>query len=233
MESTPSTLDLWQALATAQQAPEAANLRILCQTLEQYLPGHSLHQQLEIAGTVLEQLAEVLAVRAQRLIDAYEQHYDPQEPIVHLESCVELFIQSLHLDLSDLLEPEAAVQYPAERQSPTAEAGTVVGGIDKAALLAQLEQRLNEHPGMSEAEAFDTTIAVAHGEDVTRWSEAIAQQFENGKLTSATLLKLQHCSKLSLVEVWLGLLLGGYHLVQQGEFYDGQTIVVTLPEEAL
>ena len=41
-----------------------------------------------------------------------------------------------------------------------------------------------------------------------------------------TLPELQQALGLPLVEVWLGLLLGGYVMKQRGEFYEAETIAV-------
>jgi hypothetical protein len=73
------------------------------------------------------------------------------------------------MDLHDLFEEPEAVVYPSERQSRSATQGTIVGKLDKEALLNALDERLAEHPEMTEAEAFEAAISVAHGEDVTSW----------------------------------------------------------------
>ena len=65
----------------------------------------------------IEQLVGVYAERADYLIDGYERRHNPQEPIVNLDDCVELFVQSLQLDVSELMEPEEEVQYPVQRRS--------------------------------------------------------------------------------------------------------------------
>ncbi|MCU0571253.1 MAG: hypothetical protein MUF49_32390, partial [Oculatellaceae cyanobacterium Prado106] len=81
------------------------------------------------------------------------------------------------------------------------------------------------HPEMTEAEAFEAAIAVAHEEDVTRWVGAIAQVLEEGS-GEQTLLGLQERLEIPLVEVWLGVLLGGYGLMQRGGFYQRETLWV-------
>lgn len=54
----------------------------------------------------IEQLVGVYVERADYLIDGYERRHNPQEPIVNLEGCMELFVQPLQLDLSELMEPD-------------------------------------------------------------------------------------------------------------------------------
>ncbi len=68
MEVQQLELDLWQSLETASRFPETADLRSLCDALEQTLFDQSLAEQLAVAGDVLVQLSEVYAARADLLI---------------------------------------------------------------------------------------------------------------------------------------------------------------------
>jgi hypothetical protein len=101
-----------------------------------------------------------------------------------------------------------------------------VGVLDQSALLAQLDQRLSEQPGMTEAEAFETAIAVAHGEDVSAWVGAIAQCLTKAGKRGMWLVELQRRLKMPLMQVWLAVLLGGYEVEQRGGFYQRETIWV-------
>jgi hypothetical protein len=228
MEIKQLELDLWNALEMARQFPETMNVRSLCDALEQVIIDQPLSDQLRVVAEGIEQLIGVYAERAARLIDGYERRHNPQEPIVNLEGCVDLFVQTLQLDVTDLMEPEEGVQYPAQRRSRLREeeAGSVVGVLDQAALLAQLDQRLSEQPGMTEAEAFETAMAVAHGEDVSAWVGAIAEGIQAMWGKTVTLLELQGAIGMPLVQMWLALLLSGYELEQRGEFYEVGTIWV-------
>ena len=90
--------------------------------------------------------------------------------------------------------------------------------LDQAELLAQLDQRLSEEPGMTEAEAFNRAIATAHDEDVSEWVGAIANIFQQGQTDSLPLMELQRRWGMPLIKVWLALLLGGFEMEQQGSF---------------
>jgi hypothetical protein len=212
----------------ARQFPETMNVRSLCDALEQVIIDQPLSEQLRVVAEGIEQLIGVYAERATRLIDGYERRHNPQEPVVNLEGCVDLFVQSLQLDVSELMEPEEGVQYPAQRRSRLREeaTGSVVGVLDQAALLAQLDQRLSEQPGMTEAEAFETAIAVAHEEDVSAWVGAIAQCLTKAEKRGMWLVELQRRLKMPLMQVWLAVLLGGYEVEQRGGFYQRETIWV-------
>lgn len=80
---------------------------------------------------------------------------------------------------------------------------------------------MEQHPGMTEAEAFEAAIAVAHGENVSEGVRAIADVLEGRSLP-----EVHRRSGLHWVEVWLALLLGGYGMEQRGEFYQRNTIWV-------
>ncbi|MBD2309576.1 hypothetical protein H6G17_29515 [Chroococcidiopsis sp. FACHB-1243] len=120
MEIVQLELDLWQALDDATSAPETANVRALLLSLERVMESRTLAQQLAIGAEGLARIAAVYAARAESLIGEWESQYNPTEPVVDVDKCADLFVQSLHLDLSDLLEPPQAVQYPQNRQPPTA-----------------------------------------------------------------------------------------------------------------
>jgi hypothetical protein len=161
----------------------------------------------------------VYAARAAWLMDGWDYRHNPQEPIVALGENANFFAQSLSLDLDDLFEEPEAVVYPSERRSRSAPQGTIVGELDKDALLNALDQQLADHPEMSEAEAFEAAISVAHGENVTEWVGAIADVLEGQE--GRSLVEVQRRSGMPWVEVWLALL-GGYGLEQRGSSMSEQ-----------
>jgi hypothetical protein len=226
MEIRQLELDLWQSLEAATRYPETANLQRLCDALEGAIAHQPLQEQLQVAGEMLRQISEVYAARAEWMMSGWEHQHNPQEPVVDLEDYAELFAQSLSLDLGDLFEEPEAVVYPSERKGRLGSEGTVVGLLDKEALLAELDQRLEQHPEMTEAEAFEAAIAVAHGEDVSAWVEAIEQVLQQEPSQELSLMGLQERLEMPWVAMWLGLLLGGYGLEQRGEFYQRETIWV-------
>jgi hypothetical protein len=224
MEVQQLELDLWQSLEAASRFPETADLRSLCNALEQTLCDQSLAEQLNMAGDVLVQFSEVYAAKANLLISRWERRYNPAEPVVDLEDCVDLFVQSLSLDVAELFEEPEPVQYPANRKkkSFSQEDSSIVGEVDKDTLLNWVDQMVAEQP-LNEAQMTDQIIDLAHGENVEEWSRAIAQYLQH--FGSKILLPdLQQALEMPMVELWLGLLMGGYSLSQQGEFYDARTL---------
>ncbi len=227
MEIQQLELDLWQSLETASRFPETADLRSLCDALEQTLSEQSLAEQLTVAGDVLVQLSEVHAARANILISGWERRHNPAEPVVNLENCVDLFVQSLTLDVSELFEEPEPIQYPANRKQKSSiqEEGSVVREVDKNALLNWVDQVAADQ-ALNEAQMAEQIRDLAHGENVEEWSRAIAQYLQ--RFGSKILLPdLQQALGMPIAELWLGLLMGGYSLTQQGEFYDSQTLWIT------
>ncbi|MGI0484301.1 hypothetical protein ACN4EK_02625 [Pantanalinema rosaneae CENA516] len=227
MEIQQLELDLWQSLEAASRFPETADLRSLCDVLEQTLSDQSLTEQLTVAGDVLVQLSEVHAARANLLISGWERRHNPVEPVVNLENCVDLFVQSLTLDVSELFEEPEPIQYPANRKQKSSiqEEGSIVGEVEKNALLNWVDQVAADQ-ALNEAQMAEQIRDLAHGENVEEWSRAIAQYLQ--RFGSKILLPdLQQALGIPIVELWLGLLMGGYSLSQQGEFYDSQTLWIT------
>jgi len=225
MEVQQLELDLWQSLEAASRFPETADLRSLCDALEQTLSHQSLAEQLTVAGDVLVQLSEVHAARANLLISGWERRHNPAEPVVNLEDCVDLFVQSLTLDVSDLFEEPEPIQYPANRKKTSSqEEGSIVGEVDKNALLDWVDQMTAAQP-LDELQMAEQIRDLAHGENIEEWSRAIANYLDQTK-SPIRFLELQQMLKLSIVEVWLGLLLGEFSLRQQGDFYSNQSIWV-------
>lgn len=227
MEIEQLELDLWRSLETASQFPETADLRSLCAALDQMLTDKPVREQLQVAGEVLMQLSDVYAARAEWLIAGWEHRHQPTEPIVDLETCVDLFVQSLSLDVTALFDEPEPVQYPANRKQKTSsqEEGSVVGDVDKEALLNWLDQTVAEPP-LNETQMVEQIRDLAHGENVEAWSRAIAQYLTQVQST-IRLTELQRKLDMPMVEVWLGLLIGEYYLEQQGEFYNPQNIWIT------
>jgi hypothetical protein len=231
MEVQQLELDLWQSLETASRFPETADLRSLCDALEQTLSEQPLAEQLTVAGDVLMQLSEVHAARANLLISGWERRHNPAEPVVNLENCVDLFVQSLTLDVSELFEEPEPIQYPANRKQKSSiqEEGSVVGEVDKATLLNWVDQVAADQ-ALNEAQMAEQIRDLAHGENVEEWSRAIAHYFSTFVTQKScqshitiSLTDLCHAMQKSLVEVWLGLLLGdkSYQFYQtSNNFYD-------------
>jgi hypothetical protein len=225
-EENQALSDFWKDLAFATAHPQAADVATLCQTLDALLIPLSSQDQLTWGAEAITRLSEIIHARSAFLIGDWEQRHNPSEPQIQLEQSVDLFVQSQHLDFSDLFEPSDSVQYPTGRQSRLPLSGSVAGELDKQSLLAALDRQMETHPGMSDVEAFNTALSVAHTEDISAWTTAIATYLEQGHAT-ASLTQLCEHLHLPRMALWLSLLLGGFALepIDAVEFY-GQDIQV-------
>ncbi len=224
--------ELRQAIAGALETPGSAELNLFYERLEGLISGQPLALQLQLAGTILLQLCELYAARFDLSISNWESQHQPLEPVVSLESCVDLFVQSLSLNLSELFEPEIPVQYPAHRQPAS---GSTAMEVDRATLLLLADQMAEP---VCEAdlnrELSEQIQRLAHDENVEQWSARIRSCLLAPSQASSQashqfgyrLLDIQQQLQMPLIELWLGLLLGGYSLEQRGDFYDGDAIWV-------
>lgn len=209
MQGTQLELNLQQALAD----PPTADLKHLWQILDEVLQPLPEQQQLQIAGEAIAQIVEVVCGRAQQILDGLEHsqhsfHAEPQIEICLSREFLEPFIrQSVTLNLDQMLVPPTNRQREKGIQS-------VVGECNKEALLLMLD----------EEQAKQQALAVAHVEAVEDWSNRLREFFMQTD-KPALLNELVQDLQMNWVEIWLGLLLGGFRLEQQGEFYDPKTIL--------
>jgi hypothetical protein len=225
MEVVQLQLDLWQSLETAAQFPETADVRSLCWMLELSIAEQPLNEQLQMGGNAIAQLADVFAARAELLITNWKQQYDPSEPVIDLNDCSELFVQSLHLEMDELFEEPEGVCYPEQRRSPCKAEQSLVGEVEKATLLSFVDEL-----ELSEAELTEQVQDLAHDEPIMEWVEAIQGFLSQQPLGQAvSFVELMRSLALPKVAVWLGLLHGqDWQLQQTGEFYDGAGVTICI-----
>ena len=259
MEIEQLELDLWQSLEIATKFPQVAEFCHLCTALELELAERPVLEQLQVASNVIVQLSQIYAARVEILLSEWERRYNPTEPIVDIDRCIELFVQSQHLDVAELFEPPDTVNYPQQRQIPNPEKNSsVVGQVDKSILLQHLDDLVGEAPIQSQEQQMQQIRELAHDEDVSAWTSAIAQFLSSRQVQSVRLLELvegvqyptvepgeqqrlgirdrepqalAHALATPLVQTWLALLLGGFELKQStDDFYYLEGIWVQNPE---
>jgi hypothetical protein len=71
-------------------------------------------------------------------------------------------------------------------------------------------------------------LTTAHSEDVTRWTAAIVQCLQAAPDCLVSIAQLSQSLQTPWVEMWLGVLSGGFQLEQRGEFYSSP-VWVKLP----
>jgi hypothetical protein len=220
MEPRQLELDLDGLIQDAMASPMAADLRQIWQRLEPLIRHLPDHEQLRVAGKAINLLAEVYQSKARQLLDAWEEGYNNQGPVISDELLAGLVQQTMHLDISNLIKKPQ--QRRSKKIQPVQPDDSVVGVVEKEQILAFIDAQ-------EEAIAKEQALAAAYDEDVSAWAEAIRSWMEkHAKKRLVSLVKLHQGLEMPLVVLWLGLLLGGFELEQRGEFYE-QNIWVRSP----
>jgi hypothetical protein len=193
------------ALDTAWVDPETTHLGQLWQAIEPVLGCLDLHEQLAVGGAVIERLATLHQAKAEALFEQWQAVYDPEDPTLAQDWLRGLVRSSQQLDTEGIVAPPSRQRAKAERVHDD---DSVVAIVDKADILAMVD----------EMEAAQQAIA-AYDESVGFWVEQIRAWFE-AHPQSIEVRQLQTQLDWPLVQIWLGLLLGGFQLeAGEGEFY--------------
>jgi hypothetical protein len=210
-------LDLWEVISTARQTPEDANLPMVFKLLELTLVDLDTRSQLRIAGEAVSQIADLFCDRSSFLFEELHSRTVNGEPIMADDAFNRYVRQSMVVDFDQFIEPLQSL--PRKIPEQIKNGNSIVGEIDKDVLIQALEQESL----LSFEEEFERAISIAHTENVSAWVDAIAHCIANN--TSPICLQaLQKTLKFSIVEIWLGLLLGDFKLEQRGSFYDSREI---------
>ncbi|MGG6265584.1 hypothetical protein ACQ4M3_06210 [Leptolyngbya sp. AN03gr2] len=235
MDSRQLELDLWRSLEIATACPdEKEMLTTVWQTYDQWaemIATQPASTQLELAGEILQQIAELICLRSDILIEEWKQQHDPVEPIVDISGRSDLFMQTQEFNLSRLIERDLPAPYPEYRQSPTKveSAESAAGSVNPARLIAAMGDQLQQEAKLADeevAEAFKAAIETAHNENVAQWTQAIVTFWETTQVHAISFAEL--CQQLNRpwIEVWLALLLGGFLLELRGDWYEGEIWIV-------
>jgi hypothetical protein len=181
----PEQLTIWTFLDRVVAEPVAANTIDLSNWIGSL--------DLEPAGDALVVWADCYRDRAIKLLDEWQhQPYlfagELVEPQYDRAIFEELVLGRMEWDLGDLVETSDNY-YPPGRQ-----AVSTVAPVSKSTALELCQQ-------------LQAAMDVAHSEDIERWSRRIRETIAeyDGEIS---LSKLRERADLSLVDVWLGLLLG-------------------------
>jgi len=220
----PLELLLWEMLREATIAPAEADLRQLLDGLETSLLKLNTPEQLQVIAEAITQIVQVFQERSVLAFEELEATNSDEGPVMPSDAFDRYVRQTMEVDFESFIEPLTRLP----RKSPERlEAGdSVIGELDKAALLQVLDEQMSQEPELTEAEIFNRTLALAHDEDVSAWSAAVTQWMAEQQVATISLLGLQQAMGVPLVQLWLTLLLGGYAIEQRGEFYQTEQLWV-------
>lgn len=217
--TTYRQLTIWDVLDELSESPPTSSLDAVWECLDTELHDLPVETQLSTAGIAFNQIADILKSRAEVLLQDTHDRNSLLGPIVSTDLFAGLVRTTMHLDLDDLIEPETPQTFkphgPHQFSYPNQEGDSVAAPVEKANVLAMIE----------EVTTLEDVYKLAGDEDVQKWQGAIAKYLLHVK-DEISLNKLQRVLKISMVEVWLGLLLGNFTLEQRGDFYSSQDIWV-------
>ncbi|MBD2091122.1 hypothetical protein H6F67_14805 [Microcoleus sp. FACHB-1515] len=219
MQPPRSTLDFWRELRSALALPEQANLKRLCQLLKEAIALLPEPEQLAAAGAAIEQMTDLHALRFNLLMTVWEESEALPEdavPVLEFEALEAWIRQSMSVDLDVLVEQPRAKRQRDRKISSSAD--SIVAVVETEAVLQMVEAIEAQHHSMIQD--------LAGEEDPLRWARAITAWIQFHKLEEPIeISRLLHELQMPWVEVWLGVLLGGFELEQHGEFYEGKILV--------
>jgi hypothetical protein len=201
-------LNLWQIFAVAQAAPATADMVLLCS----HLDGLDLVDGARAIG----EIGEIFRSKAEIMLAEIAETYLPQEePVIDDELWAHLYLRTFVLN-DDHLYWESEHYYPGDRQS------VIKLGSEADQLVADELQKI---------ERIKEIMGNAHSEDIPGWAAKVREVM--AQVGEMSLLDLQRRSGLSLVDLWLGLLLGdtGCSIKRSGaggdeDFYWGGGVLV-------
>jgi hypothetical protein len=221
-------LPLWEVLKEATIAPDEANLKELLDGLETALSYLDTVGQLQVAAEAITQIVQVFQDRSTLAFEELEATNNNEGPVMPTHAFDDYVRQTMEINFEPFIEPlESLPRKIRERQMLSEEQGSVVGELDREALLQELDEQMSQHPELTEAEIFNQAIAIAHGEDVLAWGKLITQWMAEQKVTTIPLVQLQQSMEMPLAQLWLALLMGEHAIEQHGEFYETEQIWVT------
>jgi hypothetical protein len=194
-------LSLWDYLDAAAHTPVNADLFGLLDRVEESIEFLPTSEKLAVAGEAILRLGEIYGSRcAVTLAEIGYLSHPEREPCLPLDAFDVYVRQSSFVDLEQFIEaPELPeVERGYERSS-------VVRELSVAEALAEVGDEVVTEE-MEVARVSDLVLGIAHGEEIEIWASRIRDVME--ECGSMLLVKLQQQSGLSLVDLWLGLLLG-------------------------
>ena len=203
-------ISLWNVLRSATEDPAAAELSTIWQALDGALLDLPIVSQLEMSSRAIAEVAEIFQVQAGLIFELLDATATIDGPMMGSDAFDRYVRQSMEIDFDDYIEkpePLQKISTSTPSKPPEDEFYSQVQSVDKTILI----EALHEEIIMSDVAARESVMSVAHGEDVSEWLTVIRSYLlmENKTIEFQYLLTQ---IDLKWVEIWLGLLLGGYEL---------------------
>lgn len=201
-------LEIWSLLEEASQAPMEVEWHQLWHSLDSALEDLDLNEQLVVAAEALSSLVEIFKARSADTFEEIEAVVSDDGPVMGDAHFASFIRQSMSIDFDQFVEvPQNLYRKPYEySDTPFLENNLIVGFVDKQVLL----EAVQEIEETTIEQQQELVLNIAHSENVGAWVDTITKYITDKSTTSVSMI----IEDLDLVpvEVWLGLLLGGFCL---------------------
>ena len=211
-------LDFEGAIAIARQDPVQMELFDLLDRLAPSLEGLSQEETLRLAGQRFMELAEVLEQKAEAMFSDWCDRHNDEGPIPDDDFLTGLVQETMFLDVSGV------VRSPKGRRKvepDELDIDSSVAEMDKEELLQLL--------AAADVEVDPVELIpvekLEYDESVSDWIAVVRSWLDSIELDQADLIEIIRGTAMSPVMVWMALLLGGFSLEKQGDFYQGRVLV--------
>ena len=217
-------LEIWDLLEEAKQEPLEVDWKFLLDSLDMSLVGLGVSQQLKVASVAMLQMVEVFCIRNAEVLEELELYRSNDGAVMGDRDFAPFVRQFMDIDFDEFIEPMVS-PLPRSYTHGEGNAQSIVEVVDREALLETAEK----YEEISPLEVA-SVVEIAYQENVSDWVEAIANYFTVIGVEQTTWSELLENLDIAPVEIFLGLLLGGFTLSQvQSEsslFYNEEIIVL-------
>ena len=228
-------LSLWNVLRSATEDPAAAKLSTIWQALDGALLDLPIVAQLEMSSRAIAEVTDIFQVQAGLIFELLDATATMDGPTMASDAFERYVRQSMEIDFDDYIEKlESLERSPRSNKSKLQndEFYSQVQSVDKTTLIESLHEEIIFSDSFSDAAIRESVMSMAHGEDISAWLAIIQSHLLNEVLNSDSTIEFQYFLKqvkLQWVELWLGLLLGGYELIRDetcDNFYDFRHLLI-------
>lgn len=217
-------LEIWDLLEEAKQEPLEVDWDVLLDSLDMSLVGLGVSQQLQVASEAMVQMVEVFCVRNAEVLEELELYRSNDGAMMGDRDFATFVRQTVDIDFDEFIEPLVS---PIPRTYTYNEGSqSVVEVVDKDVLLEATEESEESSPPEVVAPVVEI---IAYQENVSDWISVIANYFTVMGIEQTTWSELLEDLDIAPVEIFLGLLLGGFVLNQahdeSSSFYDSEILI--------
>jgi hypothetical protein len=204
---------------------ETINIQAVWRSLDQSIAELETPKQIQVVARTIEHLVELFVESSQQVFEELDATLAQDGPQMTIEQFLPYVRQGMEINFSQFVggfdrDSERGPYAPRMVGAEDLDGNhTVVAAVDPATLADAVERLESSEAGID----LEAAIELAHVEDVEAWARAISTYFDATKEETVSLQTLRQSIQLPWIEVWLGLLLGGYRLERRGtDFYAGE-----------